>query len=74
MGDNGDYWIQQSIPKSRRGRLRRFAKKHGDMTERGTIDLRKAKADAEKIKDPAERETRLREIREAETLRGLNRM
>jgi hypothetical protein len=65
-----DYWIQDAI--KRRGSLRRFAEKHRAIGKDGDIDLRKAKAAAEKEREP-ERARRLREVNLARTLRKLRR-
>ena len=74
MGEQEGYWIQDSIKKGRRGRLRRFAKRHDALNEDGTINLTKAREAAKRLENPEDRETRLKEINEAHTLRELNRM
>jgi hypothetical protein len=61
------YWIQKAI--KREGSLRRWAKEHGFLTERGTIDLRRALKYAKK-KGLTQR---IRQINLAKTLRRLRR-
>jgi len=60
-------WIQEAVRK--KGALRRWAKRHNALTERGTIDLRKAEEKAKRIKDKKSRLAMLRRINLAKTLR-----
>ena len=69
-----DKWIQASIKRGRKGRLHRFAERHGALNADGTINLTKTREAAEKLENQKDKETRLKEINEAHTLRELNRM
>jgi len=60
-------WIQGAIRSKHKGKLRSWAKRHRLLNEDGTIDLRRARAKAERDHDL----TRIREVNLAMNLRRL---
>ncbi len=64
-------WIQHAVKPGTRESFRNYAERHHLLTEKGTIDLRRARAYVRRHEKGRERTRRLRQINLARTLRKI---